>query len=455
MILTTIILAAGKGTRMKSAKPKVLQTLAGQPLLGHVLATAQQVGSHKNIVVYGFEGEQVKSAFATDVHRDIAWVEQAEQLGTGHAVKVTLSELPADGKSLILYGDVPLIQLDTLNQLIAANRHGMAMLTLEVANPFGLGRIVRDSDGKVQAIVEQKDADETQQSIREINSGIYCVDNQLLHRYLPQLSNDNAQGEYYLTDIVKMAVADGIEIATISPTFDFEIEGVNDRLQLANLERTWQGHLIQQLQIHGVQFADPSRVDIRGRLTAGRDVFIDVNVVIEGQVHLGDNVVIDAGCIISDSTIGNACHIKPYCVITESQIGHGADIGPFAHLRPHTDLGDLTKIGNFVEIKKSTVGKGSKINHLSYVGDAQIGQDVNVGAGTITCNYDGVNKFKTVVDDGAFIGSNSSLVAPVTIGQNATIGAGSVITKDAPQNKLVVARGKQVTIDHWQRPEKK
>jgi bifunctional UDP-N-acetylglucosamine pyrophosphorylase/glucosamine-1-phosphate N-acetyltransferase len=450
--LTTLILAAGKGTRMKSTKPKVLQTLAGKPLLQHVLNTANQLSSEKNIVVYGFGGDQVKTAF-TGV--EIRWVEQAEQLGTGHAVKVALSELPHDGKSLILYGDVPLIQQSTLEKLIAANTSGMAMLTLTVDNPFGLGRIVRDRNGKVLAIVEQKDATDEQKAICEINSGIYAVDNALLHKYLPKLENNNAQGEYYLTDIVKMAVADGIDIATIQPDFDFEIEGVNDRGQLANLERIYQSHLVENLQVHGVQFADPSRVDIRGTLTCGQDVFIDVNVVFEGAVTLGDSVYIEAGCVIRDSQIGNASHIKPYCVIDQSQIGAGVDIGPFAHLRPATVLSDNAKVGNFVETKKSTIGKGSKVNHLTYIGDAQIGDNVNVGAGTITCNYDGVNKFKTVIEDNAFIGSNSSLVAPVTIGKGATIGAGSVITKAAPEEKLTVTRAKQTTIDSWQRPVKK
>ena len=450
--LTTLILAAGKGTRMKSTKPKVLQTLAGKPLLQHVLNTANQLSSEKNIVVYGFGGDQVKTAF-TGV--EIRWVEQAEQLGTGHAVKVALSELPHDGKSLILYGDVPLIQQSTLEKLIAANTSGMAMLTLTVDNPFGLGRIVRDGNGKVLAIVEQKDATDEQKAICEINSGIYAVDNALLHKYLPKLENNNAQGEYYLTDIVKMAVADGIDIATIQPDFDFEIEGVNDRGQLANLERIYQSHLVENLQVHGVQFADPSRVDIRGTLTCGQDVFIDINVVFEGDVTLGDSVYIEAGCVIRDSQIGKASHIKPYCVIDQSQIGAGVDIGPFAHLRPATVLSDNAKVGNFVETKKSTIGKGSKVNHLTYIGDAQIGDNVNVGAGTITCNYDGVNKFKTVIEDNAFIGSNSSLVAPVTIGKGATIGAGSVITKAAPEEKLTVTRAKQTTIDSWQRPVKK
>ena len=474
---------------MQSAKPKVLQTLAGKPLLAHVLDTCQDIQADKTIVVYGFGGEQVKTTI-NDYYRmmpmakaelsrqtsedstssstssesktdnsacrlGITWVEQAEQLGTGHAVQVTLDELPKTGQSLILYGDVPLVSVETLQNLQTANTQGVSMLTLTVNNPFGMGRIKRDANDNVTAIVEQKDASEAEQAIREVNSGIYCVNNELLHRYLPKLSNDNAQNEYYLTDIVKMAVDDGIMIATAEPTHPFEIDGVNDRKQLAQLERRWQSHLVGELQKHGVQFADPARVDIRGTLTAGQDVFVDVNVVFEGNVKLGDNVYIEAGSVITNSSIGNACHIKPYCVITESIIGAGVDIGPFAHLRPNTELGDNSKVGNFVETKKSTIGKGSKVNHLSYIGDATIGEGVNVGAGTITCNYDGVNKSQTVIGDGAFIGSNSSLVAPVSIGKRATVGAGSTITKDVSDNTLAVARGKQVQKEGWQRPTKK
>lgn len=449
--LNIIILGAGKGTRMKSTRPKVLQHLAGKPLISHVLDTCQTLNAQNTIVIYGFGGQMVRDELAS---RQLLWAEQSEQLGTGHAVKMALPQLPATGKSLILYGDVPLTTADTLQKLVQANAEGISMLTMSVANPFGLGRIIRQ-DGKVVAIVEQKDATDEQKQINEINSGIYCVDNALLHRYLPALSNDNAQGEYYLTDIVKMAVADGIDIATISPEFDFEIEGVNDRIQLANLERTWQAHQIHQLQLAGVQFADPARVDIRGTLQCGQDVFIDINTIFNGNVVLGNGVQIDAGNIISNSTIGDGTHIKPNCVIDDSKIGQSASIGPFAHLRPKSDLADQVKVGNFVEIKKSTIGTGSKINHLSYVGDAVVGTGVNVGAGVITCNYDGVNKFTTTIGDGAFVGSNSSLVAPVIIGKDATVAAGSVITKDTPDGKLVVARSRQSTIEHWTRPVKK
>lgn len=450
--LTTIILAAGKGTRMQSAKPKVLQTLADKPLLGHVLDTCQSVNVDKTIVVYGFGGDQVQQAMQD---YDLTWVEQTEQLGTGHAVKVTLPELPTEGKSLILYGDVPLVSAKTLTRLKEANVEGMSMLTLTVNNPFGLGRIKRDEQGNIVAIVEQKDASEEEQAIREINSGIYCVDNALLHKYLPNLSNDNAQQEYYLTDIVKMAVADGIAITAIEPDYEFEIEGVNNRQQLASLERSWQAKLVEDLQIQGVQFADPNRVDIRGEVTVGQDVFIDINVVLKGKVSLGNNVTIEAGCIIKDTSIADKVHVKPYCVFDEAQVGEEATIGPFAHLRPQSVLAKKTRLGNFVEIKKSHIGEGSKVNHLSYVGDAQLGAGVNFGAGAITCNYDGVNKNQTIVGDNAFIGTNACLVAPVNVGNTATIGAGSVITKNVEDKALAIGRGRQVQKDNYQRPVKK
>ena len=454
--LSVIILAAGKGTRMQSAKPKVLQTLAGKSLLGHVLDTCHQLTVDETIVVYGFGGDQVQTAITSQyAHLPISWVAQTEQLGTGHAVKVALDKLPKDGQSLILYGDVPLVSCQTLATLQAANTDGMSMLTLTVDNPFGLGRIKRDQAGNIEAIIEQKDASSDEQQIQEINSGIYCVDNTLLHKYLPKLTNDNAQQEFYLTDIVKMAVADGITIVAIEPEHTFEIEGVNNRQQLASLERTWQGKLVADLQEAGVQFADPTRVDIRGTLKAGQDVFVDVGVVFEGDCTLGDNVYIEAGCVIKNAQIGNACHIKPYCVIDRAEVGAGVDIGPFAHLRPETILSDNSKVGNFVEIKKSTIGHGSKVNHLSYIGDATIGTDVNVGAGVITCNYDGVNKSQTVIKDNAFIGSNSSLVAPVTIGDTATVAAGSVITTDVDAHALAFGRARQTQKDDFKRPTKK
>ena len=448
--LTTIIMAAGKGTRMKSTRPKVLQPLAGKPLLQHVLTTAKKLGSQKNIIIYGFEGQQVKDAF---VGEQIDWVEQAEQLGTGHAVQMALPVLPMTGKSLILSGDVPLIGVDTLEKLSHTDSR-FAMLTMNLANPFGLGRILRQ-DGKVTAIVEEKDATAEQKQISEINSGVYCVANDILHTYLKNLTNDNAQGEYYLTDIVKMAVDDGIEIATVSPTHQFEIEGVNDRMQLANLERTWQIYQAQELMKQGVHLIDPSRFDLRGTLSVGKDVQIDINVIIEGDCEIGDNVKIGAGCIIKNSKIASGTVVQPYSLFENAVVGEDNQIGPFARLRPNAVTASDVHIGNFVELKNTQMATGAKANHLAYLGDASIGQKTNIGAGTITANYDGVNKFKTVIGDEVRIGSNSVLVAPVTIGDRVTVGAGSTITKDCDNDKLVVARGKQVSIDGWQRPEKK
>lgn len=456
MSISVIILAAGKGTRMRSKLPKVLQRLADKPLLEHVIETAKQIEADKTIVVYGHGGELVQQTFAQE---DITWVEQAEQLGTGHAVQMALPALPRTGQSIILYGDVPLIQENTLKKLIKSNkndeRQSMSMITLTVDNPFGLGRIIRDDNDNVLSIVEEKDANEYQKHITEVNTGIYCVDNTLLHEMLPQLSNNNAQNEYYLTDIVKLAAEKGAAIETVAPNLSYETDGVNNRQQLAKLERQWQSHLIEQLQIQGVQFADPARVDIRGDVTVGQDVFIDANVVLSGNCVLGDDVTISTGCVIKDSRIGDGTLIKPYCVITDTTIGQQADIGPFAHLRPQTELADFTKVGNFVETKKSIIGQGSKINHLSYIGDASIGTNCNIGAGTITCNYDGANKHQTTIADNAFIGTNNSLVAPVTVGADATTGAGSVITKDVDANQLAVARGKQRNIDGYERPTKK
>ncbi|WFF38834.1 bifunctional UDP-N-acetylglucosamine diphosphorylase/glucosamine-1-phosphate N-acetyltransferase GlmU [Moraxella nasibovis] len=449
MSLNVIIMAAGKGTRMKSAKPKVLQPLAGKSLLAHVLTTAKKLGSQKNIIIYGFEGQQVKDAFA---HEKIDWVEQAEQLGTGHAVMMTLPVLPTDGKSLILSGDVPLIGAETLAKL-ASSDSPFAMLTMNTPTPFGLGRIIR-KDGKVIAIVEEKDATDAQKQITEINSGVYCVANEILHKYLKNLNNNNAQGEYYLTDIVKMAVDDGITIDTVSPQYQFEIEGVNDRIQLANLERTWQAHQAENLMKQGVHIMDPARFDLRGELTVGKDVQIDINVIFEGECEIGNNVKIGAGCVIKNTKIASGTVIAPYSIFENAIVGENNQIGPFARLRPNAVTADEVHIGNFVELKNTQMASGAKANHLAYLGDSTVGSRTNVGAGTITANYDGVNKFKTTIGADVRIGSNAVLVAPVTIGNKATIGAGSVITKDCAENKLVVARGKQVTIDGWIRPEK-
>lgn len=446
--LSVIILAAGQGTRMQSTRPKVLQTLAGLPLIKHILRTTTALGA-KTFVVYGFAGDALQNALT---HHAITWVHQKEQLGTAHAVLQALPKLDANGKTLILYGDVPLICKHTLQKLIDANQHGLSILTKVVQNPFGFGRIVRQN-GFVQKVVEQKDANACEQQINEINSGIYCIDNALLHQFLPTIDNNNAQKEYYLTDIVEKIAQTGRAINTISPTYDFEVDGVNDRVQLATLERTYQAHLALQHQQNGVQFADPSRVDIRGTVRFGCDVFVDINTVFIGDCTIEDGVQIDAGAVLNNCHIGQNSHILPYCVITGAVVAKNTKIGPFAHLRQDTTVCDNAKIGNFVELKKSCVKKGSKINHLSYIGDAIIGQNVNIGAGTITCNYDGVHKHQTYINDNAFIGSNASLVAPINIGQGATVAAGSVITQDVDHDKLAIGRARQIT-KHWTHPKK-
>lgn len=451
MSLSIIILAAGKGTRMNSRLPKVLQPLAGQPLLAHVFKQANILQAERIIGVIGHGSEHVKQAF---VQQAVTWIEQTEQLGTGHAVQVTLDSLPQTGQSLILYGDVPLIRAHTLQQLQDAAAGGIAMMTLTVANPTGYGRIVRQ-DGNIQRIVEHKDASMDERQITEINTGIYCVDNACLHRWLPNLSNNNAQGEYYLTDIVEMAVADGLHIGSVQPEYEFEVEGVNDRLQLATLERRFQAYQAEQLLKAGVTLSDPARFDLRGTLTTGQDVRIDVNVMIEGECHFGDGVQIGAGCVLKNATIGADTVILPYSILDGVTVGASAHIGPFARLRPGTQLADQVHIGNFVEVKNSQIGVGSKANHLSYIGDTTVGTRSNIGAGTITCNYDGVNKHKTIIGNQAFIGSNSCLVAPVDIADGATVGAGSVITKAVPADALAVARGQQRNIENFQRPIKK
>lgn len=451
MSLSIIILAAGKGTRMNSRLPKVLQPLAGQPLLAHVFKQANKLQAERIIGVIGHGSNHVKQAFADQA---VTWIEQTEQLGTGHAVQVTLDSLPKTGQSLILYGDVPLIRAQTLQQLQDAAAAGIAMMTLTVTNPTGYGRIVRQ-DGNIQRIVEHKDATEHERQITEINTGIYCVDNACLHRWLPNLSNNNAQGEYYLTDIVEMAVSDGLHIGSVQPEYEFEVEGVNDRLQLATLERRYQSFQAEQLLKAGVTLTDPARFDLRGTLTTGQDVRIDVNVIIEGDCHFGDGVQIGAGCIIKNASIAENTIILPYSILDGASVGASAHIGPFARLRPGTQLADQVHIGNFVEVKNSQIGVGSKANHLSYIGDTTVGTYSNIGAGTITCNYDGVNKHKTIIGNQAFIGSNSCLVAPVEVADGATVGAGSVITKAVPTDALAVARGQQRNIENFQRPIKK
>ena len=451
MSTTVIILAAGKGTRMRSSLPKVLQPLAGRPLLGHVIDTAKKLNAANIITIYGHCGARVQETFS---HEKIEWVEQAEQLGTGHAVQMTLPVLPQEGSSLILSGDVPCISQNTLQKLLNATAEtGIGLVTLTLADATGYGRIVREN-GQIQAIVEHKDATTEQHQIKEINTGIYCVSNAKLHEWLPKLSNNNAQGEYYLTDIVAMALADGMQVASVEPEQAFEVEGVNDRIQLAALERQFQTDQAKKLMQQGVHLIDPSRFDLRGHLTVGQDVRIDINVIIEGECEFGDHVEIGAGCIIKNTKIAAGTKVQPYSIFDNAMVGEDAQIGPFARLRPGAKLAAEVHIGNFVEVKNTSIGFGSKANHFTYLGDAEIGAGSNIGAGTITCNYDGANKFKTIIGDAAFIGSNSSLVAPVTIGNGATVGAGSTITRDVAENSLAVERSKQVEKENYQRPQK-
>ncbi|MEX2475843.1 bifunctional UDP-N-acetylglucosamine diphosphorylase/glucosamine-1-phosphate N-acetyltransferase GlmU [Marinobacter sp.] len=451
--LHVVILAAGQGSRMKSALPKVLHAVAGRPMLHHVIATARQLGAAQIHAVIGHGAEQVKAATA---NQPVNWVLQQEQLGTGHAVDQALPDLPDDARVLVLYGDVPLTSAATLEALVSTiNNDTLGLLTVTLDDPQGYGRILRDDEGKVTAIVEQKDASASQLQIREVNTGILAVSARRLKAWLPQLSNRNAQGEYYLTDIIAMAVDHGMQVSVSQPANAFEVQGVNNRLQLAELERWYQRREADRLMTEGATLADPARVDVRGNLTIGNDILIDVNVVFEGDVELGDGVSIGPGCVIRDAKIAAGADIKAHSVIEGADIGSCAQIGPFARLRPGTRLAADTKVGNFVETKKAVVGEGSKINHLSYVGDASLGRNVNVGAGTITCNYDGVNKHQTVIGDGVFVGSNTSLVAPVTLAEGATIGAGSTITRDVSDRELAVARGRQRNIADWDRPVKK
>jgi len=446
-----IILAAGKGTRMNSLKPKVLQVLSDKTLLGHVLTQAQQLCS-KVHVVYGFGGEQVRQTINDD---SINWVEQTEQLGTGHAVHQAMPHIDDDSISLVLYGDVPLIEQATLNDLITQAQHsGVALLSVILDNPTGYGRIIRKNN-QIQAIIEQKDADNEQLAICEVNTGIMAVSSGLLKTYLDGLDSNNAQGELYLTDIIAMAVDDGKTIASVITDNEFEVAGVNDKVQLAGLERTFQQNQATQFMQQGLGLKDPARFDCRGNLSFGKDCEVDVNVVIEGEVTLGNNTTIAPNCVIKNTKIGDNVVILPNSVIEDATIGNGASIGPFARIRPQANIGENAKIGNFVEVKKSTIGKGSKVSHLSYVGDTIMGSNVNIGAGVITCNYDGANKHQTTIEDGAFVGSDTQLIAPVTIGKNATVGAGSTITKDVPEDQLCLSRSKQTTLKNWKRPVKK
>ncbi len=453
MNLTTIILAAGKGTRMRSQLPKILHSIGHKSLLHHVYDLSVAMDNNTIHIVIGHGAELVKKTLA-----DFAclWIEQPQQLGTGHAVQQVSNQIDDNSMVLILYGDVPLLQVETLKKLLGKiNEKTLALLTVNLQNPTGYGRIVRNDLGKVLRIVEEKDATEIEKKITEGNTGILAVQGKALKKWLSQLGNNNAQGEYYLTDIIALAVADGFEIATSSPANEDEVLGVNDKLQLAHLERVYQLQQAQNLMRQGVTLRDPSRFDLRGLLEVGQDVEIDVNVIFEGKNRIGNNVKIGANCYIKNATIGDDVIILSNCVIDTAVIGANSRIGPFARLRPETVLATDTHIGNFVEIKKSIIGQGSKVNHLSYIGDSLVGKKVNIGAGTITCNYDGVNKFQTIIEDGAFIGSDTQLVAPVTVGKNATIGAGSTITKDTPDNQLTLSRSKQMSLENWQRPVKK
>jgi bifunctional UDP-N-acetylglucosamine pyrophosphorylase/glucosamine-1-phosphate N-acetyltransferase len=448
--LHVVILAAGEGKRMKSDLPKVLQPLAGRPMLAHVIETARALGAARVHVVYGHGGDRVRAAFAD---ADLGWALQAEQLGTGHAVMQALPAIPADARVLVLYGDVPLITYDTLRDLLSAA--GTAMLAEELDDPTGYGRVVLDTAGRVAAIVEQKDADPAQRAIRLINTGVLAADAADLARWLPKVGNRNVQGEYYLTDVFALAAAEGKPSACVRCREAGEADGANDFWQLATLERRLQRRIARALALRGVHLADPDRLDVRGTLRTGRGVSIDANVVFEGTVSLGDDVRIGPFCRIRDATLGAGTVVHAHCDLDGVLAGAAVVVGPYARVRPGTELADGAHLGNFVETKKARVGKGSKANHLSYLGDAEIGAGVNVGAGTITCNYDGANKFVTRIEDGAFIGSNTALVAPVTVGRHATIGAGSTISKDAPPGELTVARSRQTTVAGWKRPIKK
>ena len=449
--LNVVILAAGQGTRMKSSLPKVLHPLAGLPLVQHVINTSKKLSPESMNVVYGHGGEQVKQEINDST---INWILQAEQLGTGHAVDQTKDQIKEEQTVLILYGDVPLIKEQTLTELLKQAKEGISLLTVNLDNPQGYGRIVRDTDGVVSKITEEKDASDEVKEIKEVNTGILAVKAKLLKGWLSRLDNNNVQNEYYLTDVIEMAVKDGFSVYTTQPFNEYEVMGVNNRLQLSTLERYFQEEQAIKLMAAGITIADPKRIDVRGEIQHGQDIFLDVNTVFEGNVSIGNNVSIGANCVIKDTKIADDVTILPMSILDNASVGKGSKVGPFARLRPGAVLGDNTHIGNFVEIKKSYVGVGSKVNHLTYVGDSLIGKDVNIGAGTITCNYDGANKHQTTIGDNVFVGSATQLVAPVKIGKNATIGAGSTITADVAEDELAITRVKQKSIQGWKRPVK-
>ena len=455
-MLNIVILAAGLGKRMQSNLPKVLHTIAGRPMLSHVLDGARALNADGIIVVVGHGAEQVREAYASQA--DLQFALQQPQLGTGHAVMqaaAMLKENQHEDVTIVLYGVVPLVQPDTLRALLAARQDGLAVLTEILPDPTGYGRIVRDASGNVCAIVEHKDATAAQRAITEINTGIIAAPTAALKRWLTQLTNTNSQGEYYLTDIIGMAVADGLTVAVAHPGASFETLGVNSRMQQAELERLWQAEQARRQLEAGVTLADPSRFDLRGTLECGRDVFIDVGCVFEGTVRLADGVRIGPHCVVRDAVIGQGTRVEAFSHIFQAEVGCDAHIGPFARLRPGAKLADRVHVGNFVEIKNTPMGEDSKANHLAYIGDADIGARVNIGAGTITCNYDGVNKFRTVIEDDAFIGSDTQLVAPVRVGRGATLGAGTTLSKDAPPDQLTISRVRQTTVQGWKRPVKK
>ncbi|MBA1146664.1 bifunctional UDP-N-acetylglucosamine diphosphorylase/glucosamine-1-phosphate N-acetyltransferase GlmU [Ectothiorhodospiraceae bacterium WFHF3C12] len=449
--MSIVILAAGQGTRMRSTLPKVLHPVAGRPMLAHVLDTARSLSPHGIYVVHGHGGEQVREALDAE---DLAWVEQAEQLGTGHALMQALPAIPDDHRVLVLCGDVPLVRSPTLAPLIEQGGIGLALLTITLDDPTGYGRIVRDAAGQVQRVVEQKDATDAEKAIREINTGVLCATAARFRRWMGATGNDNAQGEYYLTDAIALAVAEDLPVITAETRDPMEVQGINNRQHLALVERACQRRLADALMTEGVTLMDPARLDVRGTLACGADTVIDVGCVFEGEVTVGSGVSVGAHCVIRDARLADGVTVEPHSIIDGAEIAADCNVGPFARIRPGTRLDAGARVGNFVETKNAQVGPGSKINHLAYVGDAEVGRDVNIGAGTITCNYDGANKHKTVIGDGAFIGSDTQLVAPVKVGRGATIGAGSTIVADAPDNQLTLSRSRQTSIPDWERPKK-
>jgi len=461
--LNIVILAAGLGKRMHSALPKVLHRLAGKPLLEHVLDTARALSPQNICIVYGHGGDTVPQVIADET---LTWVRQMPQLGTGHALMQALPYLGTEGATLVLYGDVPLISVNTLQGLVAmaggvagdgetGGGKTLALLTVELAEPSGYGRIVRNDGGGIVAIVEEKDASASQQQIREVNTGIMLIPNQWLHGWLYKLENNNVQQEYYLTDVVAMAVKDGISVKSAHPGHSWEVAGVNSKVQLAELERIYQNESAQRLLEQGITLADPLRIDIRGHLTCGRDVEIDIGCIFEGSVQLGDGVKVGAHSILRNAKVAAGSAIAPFSLIEAAEIGENCRVGPYARIRPGTTLDNEVHIGNFVEVKNSAIAAGSKANHLSYIGDAIVGKSVNIGAGTITCNYDGANKHQTIIEDDVFVGSDTQLIAPVKVARGSTIGAGSTITKDTPPETLTLSRARQMTVDGWKRPVKK